>query len=554
MKFILIKPPAPSGFLVLILLVVQSAHRELYMPSCFTLANMAHQGNPEHNENFCCMICLDLLKDPVTLHCGHNYCNNCIEKYWDEKKLSETYSCPLCRRSNRSRPNLAKNTLLADAIELLGKSQAAPKLGSSSGREVSDSRARTECKTYEKIEKNVCSNHKDEQMKLFCRTHQTCICSLCSVEEHKGDDIVSAKSERTEKQREIHSNLQEIQQKIKDREEDIKMLQQEMGTINASAEKAVRRSSEIFAELINLLKKRSSDVKQQIRKQQKAAESQINEYKARLETEISELRGREEELQQLSRTDDHVQFIHRFSLLGKPDKATDSLKFKETPPCYFMDLIASVAEAGGKLKRFVHEETTKTSAMETELNVVMSPAEPKTRADFLQRSRPVSLNPNTAHRKLLLSLGNKRVTRANKFISPLHPDRFTEWAQALSTESFTGCCYWEVKWTGRVTVAVATRRMSRTGRQSEFGSNTESWALECYRDCFVFGHDGVKTCVSGPQSSTVGVYLDHTAGSLFFFSVSDSMELLHRVQTTFTQPLHAGLWVGVCDGSAAEFC
>ncbi|XP_027875648.1 tripartite motif-containing protein 65-like [Xiphophorus couchianus] len=479
---------------------------------------MAHQGNPELKEKFCCMICLDLLGDPVILPCGHNYCKNCIERWWNEKEPSDTYSCPVCRRSDRSRPNLARNTLLAEAIELLGKSQAAPEFCSSSSRE------------------DFCSNHKDEQMKLFCRTHQTCICGLCSVEEHKGDDIVSADSERTEKQREIHSNLQEIQEKIKDREDDIKKLQQKMGAIDASAEEAVRKSSEIFAELIDLLKERSLVVKQQIRKQQKAAESQIKQYKARLETEISELRGREEELQQLSHTDCHIHFLHSFSLLGKPDKATDTLKFKESAPCFFRDLTAAVAEAGGKLKRFVHEETMKTSVMEMELNVVMSPAEPKSRADFLQRSHSVILNPNMAHRKLLLSLGNKRVTRTNKFISPLHPDRFTEWTQALSTESFTGCCYWEVKWTGRVTIAVAYSRMSRTGRQSEFGSNKESWALECYRDCFVFGHDGVKTCVSGPQSSTVGVYLDHTAGSLSFFSVSDSMELLHRVQTTFTQP------------------
>ncbi|XP_054888491.1 tripartite motif-containing protein 65-like [Poeciliopsis prolifica] len=498
---------------------------------------MAHQGNPEHREKFCCMICLDLLRDPVTLPCGHNYCKNCTERCWNEKGPSETYSCPACRWSVRSRPNLARNTMLAEAIELLEKSQAAPELGSSSGCEDLDVKGRTEWNTSEKIDKSICSNHKDEQMKLFCRTHQTCICGLCSVEEHKGDEIVSAESERTEKQREIHSNLQEIQQKIKDREEDIKKLQQEMGAIDGSAEEAVRRSGEIFTELIDLLEKRRSDVQHQIRKQQEAAESQIKEYKKILEMEIFELRGREEELQQLSLTDDLVHFLHSFSLLGKPNKATDSLKFKEAPPCYFKDLTAAVAEAGGKLKRFVHEETTKMSAMETELNVVMSPAEPKSRADFLQRSQPVSLNPNTAHRKLLLSLGNKRVTRANKFISPLHPDRFTEWTQALSTESFTGCCYWEVKWTGRVTVAVAYSRMSRTGRQSEFGSNTASWALECYRDRFVFGHDGVKTCVSGPQSSTVGVYLDHSAGSLSFFSVSHSMELLQspdHVHSAFT--------------------
>uniref|UniRef100_A0A8D2KS00 RING-type domain-containing protein n=1 Tax=Varanus komodoensis TaxID=61221 RepID=A0A8D2KS00_VARKO len=28
-----------------------------------------------------CPICLEHLKDPVTLDCGHNYCQACISKY-----------------------------------------------------------------------------------------------------------------------------------------------------------------------------------------------------------------------------------------------------------------------------------------------------------------------------------------------------------------------------------------------------------------------------------------------------------------------------------------
>ncbi|MEQ2297144.1 hypothetical protein AMECASPLE_031671 [Ameca splendens] len=514
---------------------------------------MAHVGTPRDEEKFCCPICLDLLKDPVTIPCGHNYCMRCIQRCWDEKDQSKNYSCPQCRKNYKARPDLAKNRILAEAMEQLVRSRSDPDLGSSSECDDLDLGARTKRKSAEKIQKSICSYHK-EVMKLFCRTHQRCICCLCSVEDHKGDDIVSAETERIGRQRELHLNLQKIQQKIKDREEDIRMLQQEIGTFNACAEEAMRRSSETFSELIKLLEKRSSAVKQQIRKQQKTAVSQIKEYEGRLEKEISELRRRAVELQQLSYTDDHTHFLHSLSMLGKPNESMDSLKLKKHPLCYFRDMTAAVTEAGEKLKHIVHEETTKTSVIQTELNVVMSPAEPKTRAEFLQHSHSVSLDPNTAHRKLLLSLGNKRVTRAKKDISSLHPDRFTKWFQALSTESFTGCCYWEVKWTGRVTVAVAYGCMSRTGRGSEFGNNRESWALDCYRDCFVFRHDGTETCLSGPQSSTVGVYLDHTAGSLSFFSISDSMALLRRVQTTFTQPLHAGLWVGVCDGSAAEFC
>uniref|UniRef100_A0A0E9Y1R6 B30.2/SPRY domain-containing protein n=2 Tax=Anguilla anguilla TaxID=7936 RepID=A0A0E9Y1R6_ANGAN len=48
------------------------------------------------------------------------------------------------------------------------------------------------------------------------------------------------------------------------------------------------------------------------------------------------------------------------------------------------------------------------------------------------------------------------------------------------------------------------------------------------------------------------MYLDHRAGTLSFYSVSDTMTLLHRVQTTFTQPLYPGFAVNF--GSSLKLC
>uniref|UniRef100_A0A3P9DGS7 RING-type domain-containing protein n=1 Tax=Maylandia zebra TaxID=106582 RepID=A0A3P9DGS7_9CICH len=39
-------------------------------------------GKKMEDRQFCCAVCLDLLKDPVTIPCGHNYCMSCIETYW----------------------------------------------------------------------------------------------------------------------------------------------------------------------------------------------------------------------------------------------------------------------------------------------------------------------------------------------------------------------------------------------------------------------------------------------------------------------------------------
>uniref|UniRef100_A0A3B5A7R1 B30.2/SPRY domain-containing protein n=1 Tax=Stegastes partitus TaxID=144197 RepID=A0A3B5A7R1_9TELE len=189
-----------------------------------------------------------------------------------------------------------------------------------------------------------------------------------------------------------------------------------------------------------------------------------------------------------------------------------------------------------------------------------SQAEPKTRAEFLKYSRQITLDPNTVNTWLLLSEENRKATLMDQQQSySHHPDRFIEYCQVLSRESLTGRCYWEVERRGSgVAVVVAYKNIRRTGSWNEcrFGRNNKSWALRCHQNSYTFFYNNIETRVSGPESSRVGVYLDHSAGILSFYSVSETMTLLHRVQTTFTQPLHAGL--GIYDlfvpGTSAELC
>ncbi len=97
-----------------------------------------------------------------------------------------------------------------------------------------------------------------------------------------------------------------------------------------------------------------------------------------------------------------------------------------------------------------------------------------------------------------------------------------------------------------VDISVSYKSISRKGSGNEclFGSNDQSWSLICSRSSYSFIHNNIQTDLSVKSIiSRIGVFVDHRAGTLSFYSVSDTMSLIHTVQTTFTQPLYPGFWV-----------
>uniref|UniRef100_A0A8C4RZ43 RING-type domain-containing protein n=1 Tax=Erpetoichthys calabaricus TaxID=27687 RepID=A0A8C4RZ43_ERPCA len=82
---------------------------------------MAEANNSGTMDLLTCSVCLDILKDPVTTPCGHNYCMDCITGCWDQ---AEVYRCPQCRETFTPQPVLCKNTLLAEVIQKLKKTRS----------------------------------------------------------------------------------------------------------------------------------------------------------------------------------------------------------------------------------------------------------------------------------------------------------------------------------------------------------------------------------------------------------------------------------------------
>ncbi|XP_060769330.1 zinc finger protein RFP-like [Neoarius graeffei] len=458
---------------------------------------MAEASISVAQDQFRCPVCLDLLKNAVTIHCGHSFCKVCINGCWDQEDQKGVYSCPQCRDTFTTRPVLRRNNMLDEVVEKLKKTEvqasspghcyAGPgdvECDFCTGRKHKTVKSclmclASFCETHlkphferpalkkhtlieasAKLQENICSEH-NKLIEIYCRTDQTCICHLCTMDYHKGHDTVTAAAERAEKQRKsvLHFTIPKIAEASEQ--------QYHVTTMDLLFTKTSWHGQTWWTRLCHHLKARG-----------KEKESLLSECNCKIE---------------------------------------------------------------------------QAAAVE-----IISEPEPQSREEFLKYFCYLTLDPNTAHHFLILSEKNRAVRwseREQRYSD--HPERFDYWWQVLCKESVCGRCYWEVEWSGAagVAISVSYKDISRKGRGDEcgFGLNNQCWSLWCSSSSLSFLHNSIKTDLRVPSPSRIGVYVDHSAGTLSFYSVSDTMKLLHRVHTTFTQTLYAGFGL-LFSGSTVRLC
>ncbi|XP_041948051.1 tripartite motif-containing protein 16-like isoform X2 [Alosa sapidissima] len=569
----------------------------------------------QEEDSFTCPVCLDLLKDPVAIPCGHNFCIRCIEGCWDQEDQKGVYSCPLCKHTFTPRPVLYKNPLIAEMVEKCRRIriQAAPhnyagpgdvECDVCTGRKLKAVKSCLEClvsycETHYKVhnevnpgrkhsvidatgplQERICSRH-EKVVEIFCRTDQSCICLMCLMDDHKGHDTVTAAAEWTNKQVQLGQSQRRFQQRIQEREKELQELRKAVETLKGSAQTAVEDSERIFTEMIRSIERMRSEVKELIRVQEKAEVSRAEGLLKRMEQEIAELKRRDAELEQLSHTKDHIQFLKNVPSIKESPHSKDLPSVTFNQSLSFEAVKESVSAVRVQLDGIFKQEAAKISAAVTHIQIIQSlectdpelpvrrthskerpPAmsdvqavypESVTREELLRYCCHFTLDPNTAHRNLYLSEGNRRVEWRHGLQSyPDHPERFDGLPQVLCREGVSGRCYWEVEWSQGVRIAVLYKSISRKGVGNDcvFGLNGQSWNLYLSSLSSFFWHNKKKTELPPVHSSKIGVYVDHREGTLAFYSITDTMTLLHRVQTTFTHTLYPGYYI--CSGSSVK--
>ncbi|XP_076870960.1 uncharacterized protein LOC143521674 isoform X3 [Brachyhypopomus gauderio] len=239
-------------------------------------------------DHFRCSVCTDVLKEPVSIPCGHSYCKTCIQTYWNNPTQAGSYSCPQCRKIFHTRPALNTNSALAKVVEKLQQAGFSPVLPAHcyagpgdvvcdfcTGRKLRAVKSCLTCtasycethvrqhytvtalqrhrlvevtgdleKTHRLVEvtgdleKTLCKLH-HRVLEVFCRTDQTFICFMCMMEEHKEHDTVVSKNEPSTV--EINTSVKEHQFNLLEEnkmETEMKHLLKEIEEMRTTVERA----------------------------------------------------------------------------------------------------------------------------------------------------------------------------------------------------------------------------------------------------------------------------------------------------------------------------
>ncbi|XP_033982031.1 probable E3 ubiquitin-protein ligase TRIML1 [Trematomus bernacchii] len=500
-------------------------------------------------DQFLCSICLDVFTDPVSTPCGHNFCKACISEHWDTKV---PYQCPNCKKLFHTRPELLVNTFISEMAAQFRQSAQQKASSSSSEQQVvkpgevpCDACTGTRlkalksclvclasyCETHlephltrpglkkhqlidpvENLESRMCVKH-DKLLELFCKTDQVCVCMLCTLLDHKTHDVVPLKEEYEGKKAELGKTEAEIQQMIQKRRLKIQEMSRSVELSKEGADREIADGVQVFTALKESVERSQAELIDTIKEKQRETEEQAEGFIKELEQEISELKKRSSEVEQLSRSEDQLHLLQSFMSLNAAPPTKNWTEVRVRPPSYEGTVRRAVAQLEETLSKQM-----KKLLPEVELKRVQ------------QYEVEVTLDPDTAHPKLILSDDGKQVKHGDvRKNLPNNPERFDYCPNVLAKQSFSsGRFYYEVQVKGKTywTLGVVRESINRKGQISVSPQNG-------YWTIWVRNENEYQAC-AGPsvrlslksQPGKVGVFVDYEEGLVSFYDV-DAAALIY---------------------------
>ncbi|KAF1498855.1 E3 ubiquitin-protein ligase TRIM39, partial [Eudyptula minor] len=453
---------------------------------------MATQSPSErlHSEASC-SICLAYFQDPVSIHCGHNFCRACITRCWEG--LEVHFPCPQCRQTALQK-SFRPSRELANIAEIARQLSLQAGGGGAAGRE------------------NLCRQHQ-EALKLFCKEDQQPICMVCDGSEaHRFHTVVPIEKAAQEYKEEIQARLQAL------KEEREKYLESRKTGVRKSSylEKTKNEGKKIVCEFERLhqflkdqerlLLTQLADLDWAITRVQEEAVVKVLEEVFHLDTLIWEMEGKFQ--QPPSRFLQQSNISHMFFTLFC---SLRSCEMKFNPP------VEISSELERRLEDFVQR------------NVLVRGMLRKCQGT---EQANVTLDPATAHPNLHLSEDQKQARgQLTQQDLPDNPERFDFEPCVLGCEGFTsGRHFWEVEvgQGGVWALGVARASVKRKGPMS-LTPKEGVWALEAYHS-LTSPRANLRL---NPLPRRIRVSLDYEGGRVAFFSTDDDASILVYTRALF---------------------
>ncbi|XP_030580736.1 E3 ubiquitin-protein ligase TRIM21-like [Archocentrus centrarchus] len=522
---------------------------------------MSAASNLRSEDQFLCSICLDVFTDPVSTPCGHNFCKTCITQHWDINQRSQ---CPMCKETFSTRPQLRINTFISEMVAQFRR-EAQQKASSSSSEQQAAKPGEVPCdvctgtklkalksclvcltsycqthlephltkkglkrhqlvEPEENLEGRMCMKH-DKPLELFCKTDQTCVCMLCPVLDHKNHEFVPLREEYEGKKAELGKTEAEIQQMIQKRRLKIQQIRESVKMSKDAADREEAEGVQVFTALMESVERGLKELMKEVKDKQEATEKQAEGLIKDLEQEVSELMKRSSEVEQLSRSEDHLHLLQSFSSLKAAPPTKDWTEVSIHPPSYEGTVVRAVAQLEDTLRKDM-----KKLLAEAELRRVQ------------QYAVDVTLDPDTAHPKLILSDDGKQVNHGDvKKKLPDNSERFSNCVMVLGKQSFSsGRFYFEVQVKGKTEwdLGVARESINRKGIITLRPQNG-FWtvALRNENEYKAFDDPRVSLCLQ-PGPEKVGVFVDYEEGLVSFYDVDAAALIYSFTGCSFTHKLH----------------
>ncbi|XP_035584397.1 E3 ubiquitin-protein ligase TRIM38 isoform X2 [Zalophus californianus] len=441
-------------------------------------------------EEATCAICLSLMSEPMSISCGHSYCKLCIVSFLEKQETSvNMVACPHCRAPFHL-TSLRPNKQLGSLIEVIKEME----------HEMS------------------CEEH-GEHLHLFCEDESQLICWRCERSpQHKGHHTALIE-DVCQDYKTLFTQFF-LQEKLQNAVTNLRQLEEECMKLKVFTTKQISE----WNEKTDIQKQKiQSDFKDLQRFLQEEEKSHLWRLEKEKEQTLKRLRDDEATLEQKSQ-----------------ELKSHILELEEKCQGSAQKLLQDVKDT---LRRSWAVTLERPEAHSLELDTVCSVSELYFDVKKMLRSYQVSvtLDPDTAHRELILSEDRRQVTRGCLQDNLDNSSkRFRILPCILGCEGFTsGRHYFEVDvgegtgWDLGVCLDNVQRDVGLTQKpQSGF------WAIRlCKKKGYLALTSPVTSLYLREQPLVVGIFLDCDTGVVSFYNMTTGSHIFTFPEASFSDTI-----------------